>query len=78
MKLDTYSLKARVYPSVLVLFPIFLIGIYYVTNIEAYYHYFTSFAFLGLFFIFKGEVRGEIGIVFKKAIHICLECIGIG
>ena len=61
MKLDTYSLKARVYPSVLVLFPIFLIGIYYVTNIEAYYHYFTSFAFLGLFSFVLAQIGRDNG-----------------
>ena len=25
-----------------------------------------------------GIVRGEPGVVFKKASHICFECIGIG
>ena len=38
---------------------------------------------IGLFltsivFIFVGIFRNEVGIVFKKAINICLECIGIG
>jgi hypothetical protein len=32
----------------------------------------------GLAFVFYGFTRGEIDIVLKKAITICLECIGIG
>jgi hypothetical protein len=29
-------------------------------------------------FIFVGIYRNEVGVVLKKAINICLECIGIG
>lgn len=41
---------------------------------------FTGFAvaLLGLCMIGFGIYRGEVEIVFMKAINICLECIGIG
>lgn len=32
----------------------------------------------GVVFIVLGVYRGEVAIVFTKAIRICLECIGIG
>ncbi|MGI6731079.1 MAG: CD1871A family CXXC motif-containing protein [Anaerovoracaceae bacterium] len=34
--------------------------------------------FAGLLFVALGIYQGEVGIVLRKAIHICLECIGIG
>jgi hypothetical protein len=33
---------------------------------------------IGVIFIVLGIYRGEVAIVFTKAIRICLECIGIG
>ncbi|MFA5638024.1 MAG: CD1871A family CXXC motif-containing protein [Anaerovoracaceae bacterium] len=33
---------------------------------------------VGLLFIAIGVFRGEVFVVLTKAIHICLECIGIG
>lgn len=33
---------------------------------------------LGVGFMAFGAYRGEMAIVLEKAIHICLECIGIG
>lgn len=33
---------------------------------------------ISVLFIFVGIYRNEVGVVLKKAINICLECIGIG
>lgn len=33
---------------------------------------------VGIAFVTIGIMRGEIDTVFRKAINICLECIGIG
>ena len=29
-------------------------------------------------FVMYGTVRGEVGVVFNKAVNICFECIGLG
>lgn len=47
--IDDYSLRARFYPSLIVLLPVFVVAIFYITDIEKYYHYFTAFCALGLF-----------------------------
>lgn len=49
MKIDYYSLKARIYPSFIVLLPLLLLAIYYITDFEVYFHYLTAFASVGLF-----------------------------
>ncbi|MCR4940178.1 MAG: hypothetical protein K5930_08760 [Treponemataceae bacterium] len=33
---------------------------------------------LGLVLVLAGIYRGEAETVFNKAVHICMECIGIG
>lgn len=35
-------------------------------------------AVFGLAMMGFGIFRGEVAVVFKKAVNICLECIGIG
>ncbi|GJN65659.1 MAG TPA: thioredoxin [Candidatus Faecalibacterium intestinipullorum] len=33
---------------------------------------------LGLVFLVLGAGRGEIELVYRKAVNICMECIGLG
>ena len=37
-----------------------------------------SLAALGLIAMALGIYRGEVSVVFEKAVNICMECIGIG
>jgi len=39
---------------------------------------FSAAFVLGAAFLLFGIYRGEVAVVLKKAIYICLECIGIG
>ena len=38
----------------------------------------AGLAALALLFLAIGAARGEVTTVFKKAVNICMECIGIG
>lgn len=40
--------------------------------------WFAAAFVLGALFLMFGIYRGEVAVVLKKAIYICLECIGIG
>ena len=44
-------------------------------NIEAVKYFLTASA---IAFIALGVIRGEVNVVLRKSIRICLECIGIG
>ena len=48
MKIDQYSLKARVYPALIVVLPIFFLAIFYITDFAVYYHYITAIISIGL------------------------------
>jgi hypothetical protein len=48
-EIDNYSVKARLYPCLLILLPAFIVGVYYITDLEKYYHYFTAVLAFGLF-----------------------------
>ncbi|MBE6756842.1 MAG: thioredoxin [Ruminococcaceae bacterium] len=37
-----------------------------------------SIIVMGILFVVYGIYRGEIDVVLRKAVNICLECIGIG
>lgn len=49
IELDRYSLKARLYPAFIVLLPVFVVSLYYITDFEKYYHYTTALVSVGLF-----------------------------
>ena len=61
MKIDQYSLKARIYPSFLVLLPLLLLAIFYITDFEIYFHYFTAFATIGLFSYLLAQIGRDRG-----------------
>jgi hypothetical protein len=63
LKLDKYTLQARLYPAFLVLLPVFITGVFYITDFEKYYHYFTALLSVGLFTYLLAQLgrdRGKI------------------
>jgi hypothetical protein len=61
IKMDTYSLKARLYPAFLVLFPFFITAITNLTDFEKYYQYFTAVFSLGLFTYLLSQLGRDLG-----------------
>lgn len=61
IKFDIYSRKARVYPCVIVLLPIFLLSLVHITNVQAYYHYFTSATLFGVLSFLLAHIGRDMG-----------------
>lgn len=61
MTIDKYNLQARLYPSVIVLFPAFIVGVIYITGIEEYYHYFTALISLGVLSFLLSQLGRDMG-----------------
>lgn len=49
-----------------------------IMNSKSRFLLFSAAFALGTAFLLFGIYRGEVAVVLKKAISICLECIGIG
>lgn len=47
IKLDIYSLKARVYPAFVLLLPVLVLALFYITDFKIYYHYATAIISVG-------------------------------
>ncbi|MBQ9539415.1 MAG: hypothetical protein IJU95_09090 [Treponema sp.] len=43
-----------------------------------FFVFYAALVFISFAFIAYGLYRGESGILLKKAIRICMECIGLG
>jgi hypothetical protein len=69
-QLDKYTIKARLYPSFIVLVPAFIVSIYYITDIEKYYHYFTAIAAIGLFTFLLSQLGRDKGKLNEPSLHI--------
>jgi hypothetical protein len=69
IELDKYTIKARLYPSFLVLLPAFVVGVYYITDFERYYHYFTAVIAVGLFTFLLSQLGRDKGKLKEPALH---------
>lgn len=59
--MDSYSIKARLYPSILVLLPLFITAVIYITDFEKYYHYITAIISLGVFTYLLSQLGRDLG-----------------
>lgn len=60
-ELDRYTIKARLYPSFLILLPAFVLCLYYITDLDKYYHYFTAVLSFGLFTFLLSQLGRDRG-----------------
>ncbi|HXP51353.1 MAG TPA: hypothetical protein VN922_15455 [Bacteroidia bacterium] len=68
-ELDKYTIKARLYPSFLVLLPAFVMSIYYITDLEKYIHYFTAVIVVGLFTFLLSQLGRDKGKLKEPELH---------
>jgi hypothetical protein len=73
IKLDTYSIKARVYPAFVVLLPILVLALFYITDFKVYYHYITAFISVGFLSFILAQLGRDQG---KNKETILFESIG--
>jgi hypothetical protein len=59
--IDKYSIKARLYPALIVLLPILFLAIYYIVNFKVYFHYLTAFVSVGLFSFLLSQLARDKG-----------------
>ncbi|MBK7308913.1 MAG: hypothetical protein IPI88_19140 [Chitinophagaceae bacterium] len=69
IELDKYTVKARLYPSFLVLLPVFIVSVYYITDFEKYYHYFTALIGVGLFTFLLSQIGRDKGKLKEPNLH---------
>ena len=67
-ELDKYTLKARLYPCFVVLFPAFVIAVFFITDFEKYRHYVTAVISLGFFTFLLSEVGRNKGLLKQNAL----------
>lgn len=62
--MDTYSMRARLYPAILCLLPVLILAFYHVVALRQYYHLITALLSVGLFSFLLSQIGRDLG---KKA-----------
>lgn len=68
-EIDKYTIKARLYPSFIVLIPLLALSIYYITNLEKYYHYFTALMSAGIFTFLLSQIGRDNGKIKEHTLY---------
>ena len=58
---DSYTLKARVYPVIILFFPIFIVGVFYSLKFESYIQVFTSIGLVGALSYLMSQFGRDLG-----------------
>lgn len=68
-ELDKYTIKARLYPSFLVLIPAFVICVYYIPGFAEYYHYIITLIGVGLITFLLSQLGRDFGKKKEPKLH---------